>query len=169
MIRQNWQGGSISQPPCFADSPKRVSQPDSTAFLKGTIRAMLTIRKEQLKVFSKNEADKFEDRVVVHLRKIFPEQSEALGEEKLAELIQYGVKRARAYEIVAQRDVCKYIDLMMIFGRDFDVDPKLSWAAATLHEEFLEGHPTEKIQRLCGVAMEHSQDAERRTETASHV
>jgi hypothetical protein len=132
-------------------------------------RIMLTIRKEQLKVFSQNETLNFEDRVAAHLRKIFPERSELLGEEKLAELIQRGIKRARVYEIVAQRDVCKYLDLMMIFGQDFDIDPKLAWASATLHEEFLQGHPTEKILRLCDVAMEHSQDAEQKTEATNHV
>lgn len=121
---------------------------------------MLTIRKEQLKVFSKNEGLKFEEHAALHLRKIFPEQAEKLGGEKLAHLIRQGIERARAYEIVAQRDVCKYIDLMMIFGRDFDTDKKLPWAAAVLNEEFLQGHPTEKIARLFDIAMEHSEDGD---------
>jgi hypothetical protein len=130
---------------------------------------MLTIRKEQLKVFSKNEDLKFEDRVSVHLHKIFPEQSETLGEEKLRELIRHGIARAQSYEIVAQRDVCKYIALMMIFGRDFDVDKKLPWASETLKEEFLEGHPTEKIQRLVDFAKEHSTEGNPRTGAAQNV
>lgn len=130
---------------------------------------MLTIRKEQLKVFSQNEALKFENRVAAHLRKIFPGQSRILGEEELGNLIEHGIKRARVYEIVAQRDVCKYLDLMMIFGQDFDVDQKLPWVSATLKEEFLQGHPTEKILRLCDLAIEHSQDAEPRTEATDNV
>lgn len=130
---------------------------------------MLTIRKEQLKVFSKNEGLKFEEQAAAHLHKIFPEQSQALGEEKLGQLIRYGIERARTHEIVAQRDVCKYIDLMMIFGRDFDTNKKLPWAAAALSEEFLEGHPTEKISRLLDIAMEHSEDGDPKTGALKNV
>ncbi len=124
---------------------------------------MLTIRKEQLKVFSRSEAEKFEDHMGVHLRKIFPEQCESLGQEELNKVVQHGIQRAKAHGIVAQRDVCKYIDLMMVFGRDFDTNSKLPWASATLKEEFLEGHPADKIKRLCDVAIEHTKDGNPKT------
>ena len=124
---------------------------------------MLTIRKEQLKVLSRNEVQKFEVHMRAHLRKIFPEQSGTLGKEELDNVIRHGIERAKVHGIVSQRDVCKYIDLMMVFGRDFDTSPKLPWASATLKEEFLEGHSTEKINRLCDVAMEHTKDGNAKT------
>src|SRR6266851_10150050 len=88
---------------------------------------MFTIRKEQMAAFGPLGKKVFEDRVVDHLKKAFPQQSKALGDEKLRETIQYGTQRAAAYRIVAERDVCKYIDLMVLYGRDFDKDPNLPW------------------------------------------
>ena len=39
-------------------------------------------------------------------------------------MVQYGIKRAAVYGFTAKRDVCKYIDLMILFGRDFDTDKR---------------------------------------------
>jgi hypothetical protein len=83
-------------------------------------------------VFSQAEIKKFEERVVIHLNKFFPRQCEALGESKLRETIRYGIKRAAGYGITAARDVCKYIDVMVALGRDFDTDKKYPWAGEIL-------------------------------------
>ena len=108
---------------------------------------MLTIRKEQLAVFGPLGKKAFEDRMLVHIKKIFPEQSETLGEPKLRETIQYGTQRAAAYRITSERDVCKYIDLMILYGRDFDKDPNLPWAQSILQNQAIR-NPTSKIERL---------------------
>jgi hypothetical protein len=108
---------------------------------------MLTIRKEQLAVFGPLGKKAFEDRVLAHLKKVFPEQSESLGEPKLRETIQYGTQRAAAYRITSERDVCKYIDLMVVCGRDFDKDPAHPWAQSILQNESIR-NPSSKIERL---------------------
>jgi len=71
---------------------------------------MLTNRKEQLAVFGPLGKKAFEDRILAHFKKVFPEQSEALGEPKLRETIQYGTQRVATYRIISERDVCKYIE-----------------------------------------------------------
>jgi hypothetical protein len=93
---------------------------------------VLTIRPEQLKVLSQAEVQKFEDWVFTHLHKFFPKECAALGEPKLRESIQHGIRRAAHYGITARRDVCKYIDLMIVFGRDFDTDSRSRWAGEIL-------------------------------------
>jgi hypothetical protein len=108
---------------------------------------MLTIRKEQLAVFGPLGKKAFEDRVVVHIKKIFPEQFQSLGEPKLRETIEYGTQRAAAYRITSERDVCKYIDLMILYGREFDKDPKLPWAQSILQNQAIKD-PSIKINRL---------------------
>jgi hypothetical protein len=108
---------------------------------------MLTIRKEQLAVFGPLGKKAFEDRMLTHLKKVFPEQSESLGEPKLRESIQYGTQRAAAYRILSERDVCKYIDLMILYGRDFDKDPNLPWAQSILQNHAIR-NPSSKIERL---------------------
>jgi hypothetical protein len=122
---------------------------------------MLTIRKEQLAVFGLPGKKAFEDRVVAHIKKVFPEQSQSLGEPKLRETIQYGTQRAAAYKIISERDVCKYIDLVILYGREFDKDPKLPWAQSVLQNQALR-NPTSKIERLYKAAKKQENRAQPR-------
>jgi hypothetical protein len=108
---------------------------------------MLTIRKEQLAVFGPLGKKAFEDRMLAHLKKVFPEQTEPLDEPKLRETIQNGTLRAAAYRITSERDVCKYIDLMILYGHDFDKDPNHPWAQSTLQNQAIR-NPSDKIERL---------------------
>lgn len=108
---------------------------------------MLTIRKEQMAAFGPLGKKVFEDRMVAHLKKVFPEQAQTLGEPKLRETIQYGTQRAAAYRITSERDVCKYTDLMILYGRDFDKDPAHPWAQSILQNQAIR-NPSTKIERL---------------------
>ena len=96
--------------------------------------------------------DDFVARMRVHLQKFFAEQCAALGETKTEQLIEFGVKRAREYGFEAERDVCKYIDLMCIFGRSFDCDERLPWARRILENRF-PPDPGERMRRLHEVAL----------------
>jgi hypothetical protein len=93
---------------------------------------MLTIRQAQLDALSRVEAQKFEDWTLAHLHRFFSAQCAALGDDRLRESIRYGIRRAAHYGFKAKRDVCKYIDLMIVFGRDFDTDKRHRWAAEIL-------------------------------------
>lgn len=115
---------------------------------------MLTLRKEQVAVFGPVGKKAFEDRMIAHLKRVFPEQVESLGEPKLRETIQYGTQRAAAYRITSERDACKYIDLMVFYGRDFDKEPKLPWAQSILQNQAIR-NPTAKIERLYKAAQKH--------------
>ena len=119
---------------------------------------MLTIRKEQLAAFGPLGQKTFEDRIVAHLKKVFPAQSEALGEPKVRETIQYGTQRAAAYRIISERDVCKYIDLMIVYGRDFDKDPKHPWAQSVLQNQVVR-NPSTKMDRLFKAAKKSDNQA----------
>jgi hypothetical protein len=93
---------------------------------------MLTIRQAQLEVLSQVDVEKFEDWTLGHLQQFFPRQCAALGELRLRETIHYGIQRAGAYGFTSRREVCKFIDLMIVFGRDFDTDDRHPWAAQIL-------------------------------------
>jgi len=108
---------------------------------------MLSIRKEQMAVFREPAIDDFVKRVVVHLNKCFSAKCETVGELKLRQMVKYGIQRAASYLISSERDVCKYIDLMVVFGSDFDQDPKLPWASSILNNQAII-NPTTKVQRL---------------------
>lgn len=104
----------------------------------------MIIRQEQMLTLSEASRSEFADRVAEHLQRCFPVDCEALGQKGLHEVIRYGVERAASHGIDLQRDVCKYIDLMFAFGRDFDTFP---WAFRILREDTLRDS-TVKLERL---------------------
>jgi hypothetical protein len=95
---------------------------------------MLTIRKQQFAVFQKAASEEFEARMMAHIQKFFPHRMAELGEASVRDLIRYGIERAASYRISQEPEVCKYIGIMVVFGRDFDRDPQLPWASAILRE-----------------------------------
>jgi hypothetical protein len=117
---------------------------------------MIAIRSEQMKEFSEVALKRFEDMIVVHLNKFFPDRCKAAGEPKVRELIRYGVERAASYQIVAKRDVSRYIDLMIVLGDDFDRDKHLPWAQEILRTR---NSPEVRISVLLKTAQTHLRGA----------
>jgi len=109
----------------------------------------LTIRASQLARFSQVEREKFEDWMVVHVNRFFPRQSQSAGEDQLRQTIRYGVERAASHGITVKRDVCKYIDLMIVLGRDFDTDRASPWARRILGQSASSDY---KMQSLLAAA-----------------
>jgi hypothetical protein len=120
---------------------------------------MLKIRKEQDEELGKIALKRFEDSMVEHLRKFFSDECELLGEDGTRQTIHYAIERAGEYGIVSERDVCIYTDVMFAFGRDFDKDPKLPWAAQILNDESLKDSPSEKVDKLYEAASTNFQEA----------
>ena len=108
---------------------------------------MLVIRDDQIEAINRLTMKNFEDRMVSHLKEFFPEDCQQLGETQVRETIRHGVQQASKYEVVTERDVCKYVDLLFTFGRDFDKDPQLPWAKRILNAKCQKGSPP-KIARL---------------------
>ena len=96
---------------------------------------MVTIRHDQMQAFSEAAARSFEDRMVVHLEKFFPQQCKALGEQRTRDVIRLGIERAARHDIDVEYDVCRYIDLMFVFGERYDEDPAWPWASRILGDK----------------------------------
>lgn len=110
---------------------------------------MLKIRAEQLAAYSQAEVDRFTEWMMSHLKRFFPRECKALGDDRLKETIQFGIRRAANYGIRTKRDVCKYIDLVVVFGRNFEEDGKIPWASEVLKSQ---NQPSIKIEILHEVA-----------------
>ena len=93
---------------------------------------MLTIRKEQIEAFDKASLKAFEDEMVGHLRGFASRLAETCGEPALRVLIRLGVARAKAQGLTLRGPVRLFIELMVMFGSEFDKDPLLPWASAAL-------------------------------------
>lgn len=93
---------------------------------------MLTIRQAQFAALSQYDVRRFENWMFAHLHRFFPAECAAAGDDRVMETIRHGIQRAAVHGITEKRDVCRYIDLMAVFGVDFDRDPKLRWASDIL-------------------------------------
>jgi len=122
------------------------------------LQAMFTLRQNQIEALDQLSRESFVERMLVHLNRFFPEHCRALGDASMREAIDHGIERAETYGIVNERDVCLYIDLMFGFGRDFDTDPELPWAAEVLNDEQIAA-PKQRINRLHEVALEEASRA----------
>ncbi|HET7100189.1 MAG TPA: hypothetical protein VFJ52_03490 [Terriglobia bacterium] len=108
---------------------------------------MIVIRQEQLDVFSDAAVKDFENRMVLHLRQALPQECSALEDEGLRQAIRQSMERAAGYGIVAERDVCKYTEVMFRLGRNFDRDPAFPELHAILNDPTLK-LPEAKVCRL---------------------
>ncbi len=145
LVRHAFSLTDGQQPPVSATVPATRG---SFASRPGT----LTIRQEQMSAFRNADIENFEEWMLVHLKKFFPKQSHVAGDQRLRDTIRCGIRSSAAYGITAKRDVCKYIDLMVLFGRDFDTDRTYPWAGELLSQP---GNPQAKIKALMDSAMLH--------------
>lgn len=93
----------------------------------------------------------FENWMIEHLNKFFPEQCAKLKKRGVREEIRYGIKKAATYGIEEGPELCRFIDMMMIFGCEFDTNSKYPWAAEILNDkEILD--PVSRMKLLRTVA-----------------
>jgi hypothetical protein len=108
---------------------------------------MLIIRKEQMQVFEEAAVRGFESRMVEHLKKEFPKQSEAMGDAAVREVVRRGREKAATYGFAGERSIRLYLQLMLTLGSGFDEDPQLPWAAEVLRKQDA-GDETARIDAL---------------------
>jgi hypothetical protein len=99
-----------------------------------TIRISL----QQMDAFKTDAIERYIDSVIPHLQECFPEACEELGELETREVVRYGVDLAASYGIDREVCVCEFIDLMFLFGVEFDRDPDLLWASEILQDESIQ-------------------------------
>jgi hypothetical protein len=157
MLKFHFERGNLVRRTLALDARRtpEPSQPESGQSLDAETlqrRATLTMRETQLSAFSRIEVQKFKEWMLAHLKKFFPTEYQSAGETQLREIIQYGIKRAASYGITSRRDVCKYIDLMVVFGRNFDTETRFRWAGEILGKD---GNPDAKMRSLFQEAKSH--------------
>ena len=107
---------------------------------------MLIIRPEQITVLEQYMTGQFEKKMLIHLRKKFPNETQNYSETQLYTLINTGIQQAQSYEIELEKDVQCYLEMQVIHGVDFDTNPTTAWAGEILNTKDIDG--TIKIHRL---------------------
>ncbi|WP_164017518.1 hypothetical protein [Pyxidicoccus trucidator] len=113
---------------------------------------MMRIRREQLDVLALTRREAFIDRLVAQLRKHWSEECEALEDAALRERVGDAIDRAAKYELRAEVDMARYVNVTLALGPAFDEDPRYPWARAILEEEAFT--PGKKVERLCALTTE---------------
>lgn len=119
---------------------------------------MLIIRQEQMEVLKEYMTKRFEDLMVSHLNVYFSKECQALGEEEVRKKIRDGIDQAKTHGIMIERDVSRYINLILLFGSNFDKDPAFPWAGNILKDESI-GGPSQRMNMLYEEAAKHIDDA----------
>jgi hypothetical protein len=104
---------------------------------------VLTIRRAQMDVFVAAARERFVNEMVEHVKRYFPSQYRKLGDAGLRNTLTETVHKAKTYGFSSKRDVCKFINVAMMFGPDFD-------RSLPLFPTILAGpeHPSIKARRL---------------------
>ncbi|MDI6766163.1 MAG: hypothetical protein QME52_05000, partial [Bacteroidota bacterium] len=81
-----------------------------------------------------------------HLREIYPDKTKVMNNKQLHQMIEDGIAKAAQYEIKIEDDVQQYLECMIIYGNDFDMNSKCAWASEILRNKTISG--TMKARRL---------------------
>ena len=82
-----------------------------------------------MKAFEGAAVEEFEHQMVRHVAGFAPKHAEVLGETVVRAVVHDGINRAAGYGFTNRGPVRFYIELMFMFGSDFETDPQLRWTA----------------------------------------
>jgi len=114
---------------------------------------MLTIKKEQEKKFFDASFTSFENAMLSHVMTYYPNHYLMMKEPAIRQTIRVAFARAGKYGFDTQRNVCQYLNIMLILGSGFDQDPQYPWAEAMLKDTKV-SDPTKKIDGISDKTLE---------------
>lgn len=117
---------------------------------------MFVVRRQQVDVVTGVATDQMESNIAQHLVRCWPTETGALSDDELLRWVRYGIERGRLYDIVAEYDVARYLDLVFFLQADFQDNPYFPWARAILDDPALSG--SVKVDRLMDHAMKAARD-----------
>ena len=118
----------------------------------------MIIRDDQFGVFNDTMVRNLEDRMVRHLQEFSPQHSDVIGEPGVRQVVRRGLARADKHRFTYRGPVRLYLELVYMFGSDFDIDPLYPWAGAILTAGD-ETDQMERAKRLHEKALEYSDTA----------
>lgn len=93
---------------------------------------MLTIRRAQIDALARPFTSGRVDRALKHLRNCIPQVCATRSEDDLRAIITWAEQRVERYGIDREVDFFRYLNLMFMFGFEFDTDRRYPWAADVL-------------------------------------
>ena len=110
---------------------------------------MLKITTHQIETFQAADLHRFENELIVRLRENFTLLFEKhnLEDDRLRQIIQQGIARAKDYQIFGEYDITRFIEYAFEYGNGFE---SLPWIYPVLTASHLSGQ--EKMDRLDAIS-----------------
>ena len=86
-----------------------------------------------MKAFENDALRRFEDEMVLHSKEFTPRLCKVLGDEQLRVALRQAMERADTYGFTNRGPIRLYIELMFLYGSDFDTDPQYPALAEVLN------------------------------------
>jgi hypothetical protein len=115
---------------------------------------MLTIRKEQLRIFEDRRRREFEQALARHIKRFFPHECERGDVEGFVRL---GIDRAEYHGCETEREIALYLNLMAMLGSSFDEDPQIPWAGEQIDDPAIPG-VSARIARVYASALGYQEE-----------
>src|SRR5579859_6130445 len=100
----------------------------------------MIIRAQQMAVMDRYADRAFEREMVQHVHEFVPARAKRAGQGGVRAFVDSGISKARKRGFSGRGPLRLYLDLMLLFGSDFDSDPQYPWAldvldGPTMHSE----------------------------------
>lgn len=108
---------------------------------------MLRIRNDQKHTLSVElHRRKWRESLITHAYRVWPEESEALGEKAVRARVVKVLRKASRYRIDQPNDIARLLNLTFLWGDDFEDKPEYASARELLESPDLSGRT--KVHRL---------------------
>lgn len=114
---------------------------------------MFVIQHTQVAAFREAALLKFEGEMVVHIKKYFPSHFAMIGDNGIRDTIKNGYRNAKTYGFTSRRNVCQYLNTMILLGSNFDNDPQYPWVKNILAE--VDKGPNACMDKLMDTTLEY--------------
>ena len=93
---------------------------------------MLVIRKEQIEILEAAASGNFEASLVEHIKKVARRHTDVIGDAGTRAIVKSGLERAKSYGMTKRGPARFFVEMIFLFGSEFDTDPLLPWASGVL-------------------------------------
>jgi hypothetical protein len=104
---------------------------------------MLTIRPDQLEAMTFGYLLGRRPAFIAHLREFHAPSVAEKDDDGLQRLLADALRKAMSYHLTSTRDICGFLDLVMVFGLDWTI-PENAW----LHDALAGDSPADAPRRL---------------------
>lgn len=88
---------------------------------------MLVIRREQLSALGNAPRRQFEDALIKHAQKYYPDECRAMEREDIRRFARQAIDASTAQGFPLEREIAYFFSLMFMLGIEFFRDPQLPW------------------------------------------